>query len=312
MSMLFEASQRHVLLLPLAQFCDTATLVSLLKTRLGQDCSFDLWKAHLDTLRPAFLCDKSPPAGVVPSSNGNLPTAGCRRPSGSRILAEYLSWTYFPINGFRVRLFDSKGPDPLGRWICTVPGMMGTHLQGTSFDILMEFPETYPWSPPNCTLQNGYHPNIYPSGRICDEMLMLADALETPRPSYFWSCNITTRDILLHIEQFLVYGCLASPSYAEPYSFLTEITPQTPQQIPSEEKLNEYAARLRQCGTAWVSSENLPFGFKSIPVNERIICNSVDEFKTAMTAQPGRLDRALITPYACVFGTGRGRLICDH
>ena len=62
-------------------------------------------------------------------------------------------------------------------WEVVIPGKDGTLWEGARIPMTMQFTEDYPNKPPVCKfklLSNGkplFHPNVYPSGKICLSLL---------------------------------------------------------------------------------------------------------------------------------------------
>jgi ubiquitin-conjugating enzyme E2 I len=57
-------------------------------------------------------------------------------------------------------------------WTCGIPGKSGTPWEGGLYKIEMNFTEDYPSKPPQCKFKPViFHPNVYPSGRICLSIL---------------------------------------------------------------------------------------------------------------------------------------------
>eukprot|EP00461_Guttulinopsis_vulgaris_P001591 UN01591 len=66
------------------------------------------------------------------------------------------------------------------------------------YTLELKFDEDYPTTPPKCSFAKGfYHPNVYPSGKVC---LSILDEDKDWRPA------ITIKDVLLGISELLVYS----------------------------------------------------------------------------------------------------------
>ena len=95
--------------------------------------------------------------------------------------------------------------DNLFRWVGTINGPQDSPYEGLILKLQLEFPETYPYKPPNCqfkvnssTLCNApafmvpyfqsgcYHPNVDMAGRICLDVL-----------NDKWSASMDIRGLLL-------------------------------------------------------------------------------------------------------------------
>ena len=78
------------------------------------------------------------------------------------------------------------GTQDLLQWDCIIPGKAGTVWEGGRYPMSMNFSEDYPSKPPECRFAKDpqgkplFHPNIYPSGKIC---LSLLDAEKAWKPA---------------------------------------------------------------------------------------------------------------------------------
>lgn len=69
------------------------------------------------------------------------------------------------------------GTQDILNWEVVIPGKDGTLWEGARIPMTMQFSEDYPNKPPVCKfklLSNGkplFHPNVYPSGKICLSLL---------------------------------------------------------------------------------------------------------------------------------------------
>ena len=66
----------------------------------------------------------------------------------------------------------ADGTTNLLKWKCSIPGKAGTDFEGGFYPLSMEFSEDYPQTPPKCQFPKGFfHPNIYPSGTVCLDII---------------------------------------------------------------------------------------------------------------------------------------------
>lgn len=113
---------------------------------------------------------------------------------------------YAPVEG-------GLGQDPM-RWICKIPGKIGTDWYGGEYTLTMEFSEDYPAKPPKCKFDPVlFHPNIYPSGTVCLSIL---------NEDEDWKPSITIRQILLGIQDLLDNPNPQSPAQSDPYLLYTQ------------------------------------------------------------------------------------------
>jgi len=100
-----------------------------------------------------------------------------------------------------------------------VPGKAGTIWEAGRYPVHMTFSEEYPSKPPECKFglaSNNkplFHPNVYPSGRIC---LSLLDADKG------WKPALTIKQLLLGIQTLLNDPNPADPAQEEPYRIFTQ------------------------------------------------------------------------------------------
>ena len=94
-------------------------------------------------------------------------------------------------------------------WECGVPGKKGTDWEDGVYTVTMEFSDDYPSKPPKCKFQPPlFHPNVYPSGRIC---LSIINEDEGWRPA------ITIKQMLLGIQDLLDTPNPNSPAQTDAY-----------------------------------------------------------------------------------------------
>ena len=94
-------------------------------------------------------------------------------------------------------------------WEAGIPGKEGTDWQGGVYKVKMEFPEEYPSKPPKCKFEPPlFHPNVYPSGTICLDILN-EDAA--------WKPAITIKQALIAIQDLLTNPNPKSPAQREAY-----------------------------------------------------------------------------------------------
>ena len=88
---------------------------------------------------------------------------------GAKILQRELkSFIKNPYNEFSVNIKDGD----LYKWDICIFGPNDTPYEGGIFRAEMEFPKDYPNHPPTMKfIDDVYHPNIYPDGKVCISIL---------------------------------------------------------------------------------------------------------------------------------------------
>jgi len=89
----------------------------------------------------------------------------------------------------------------LFKWIGTINGGSGTVYEGLRYKLVLTFPPSYPYTPPNVTFDTMcFHPNVDQYGNICLDILKEK-----------WSALYDVRTILLSIQSLLAEPNVASP-----------------------------------------------------------------------------------------------------
>ena len=96
----------------------------------------------------------------------------------------------------------SPSDDNMFRWRATIEGPADTPWSGRVLELDLAFPQEYPFQPPSVrfvtTLQ---HPNVYPDGSICVDLLGSA-----------WASACDVRSILMTLQLLLAQPNPASPA----------------------------------------------------------------------------------------------------
>ncbi|KAK7086555.1 Ubiquitin-conjugating enzyme E2 C [Halocaridina rubra] len=83
--------------------------------------------------------------------------------------------------------------DNLFKWIGTLTGPVSTAYEGLTYRLSLEFPSSYPYSPPTVKFVSAcFHPNVDLHGNICLDILKEK-----------WSASYDVRSILLSIQSLL-------------------------------------------------------------------------------------------------------------
>ena len=93
--------------------------------------------------------------------------------AAGRLREERKAWRKDHPHGFFARASrNTDGSTNMMIWTCGIPGKSGTPWEGGLYKIEMVFTEDYPSKPPQCKFKPViFHPNVYPSGRICLSIL---------------------------------------------------------------------------------------------------------------------------------------------
>ena len=207
-----------------------------------------------------------------------------------RMHVEYLAWKLHPIPGFRVELVKPRhdiGTPSLYTWKVTVPGPQGSFLQNYEFDTLWEFPYGYPYNPPRivfdpsifhfCVLNNPQR-GIW---QVADAPrgFVWTDVLLERRFESAWHPGFRNRDLMLHLQDFLVNVCEEKPAHTEATTLWLERIPmqheadQVRLRMDDEARL-AYSTRLRDSGRAVIRDQTRPFGHRAV---QHVVCNPVDD-----------------------------------
>ena len=90
----------------------------------------------------------------------------------------------------------ADGTADMFSWSCLIPGKEGTDWASAFYPVKMIFTNEYPQKPPRVELPaNFYHPNIYPSGKVCLSILNGDQA---------WKPSITIKQILVGVQELLM------------------------------------------------------------------------------------------------------------
>lgn len=163
--------------------------------------------ARLTTLRPQlFALIASGPAPFYD------PDAPVRAAFGMEHLLEQevraLEGSWMAGCGFSLRRASSPGSGyhhngerVTSTWVCTIPGIDGTLMDGGLFTFDIGFTDTYPRNPPRIALRDGsaghsgmYHCNLYASGKVCSMVTV----------EKWWHCaSWSVVELLLHLLLFL-------------------------------------------------------------------------------------------------------------
>ena len=134
--------------------------------------------------------------------------------ASQRLALERKGWRKDHPHGFVARPMTAKdGSVQMSVWECKIPGKAGTVWEQGLYPVRLEFPDEYPSKPPKVSLPGGFfHPNVYPSGKVCLSILNEEKA---------WKPSITVKQILMGIQDLLDSPNPASPAQSEAYMLFT-------------------------------------------------------------------------------------------
>jgi ubiquitin-conjugating enzyme E2 I len=273
----FAEEHTEAIWLRVAAASDTRSLAMLIVAihSLGGDRNGrrnELWLAHLRALVPHVRKLASEREALL--NNPGRPrwrTSALEytriRLSVARLTLEYLICQLHPVPGFRVSLEDGD----LFTWRIVVPGMMHTFLHNAEFPLTATFTDEYPTTPPTIKfVYETYHPNVFPSGSVSSS---LWDS-DCGGAEFSWWPQLRMRDVILHIEQFLVRIDLTSPAQAEAYQFCMQHVERSGRQNMTTDGRLGYAVRLRDSGRPVLRPGGVAFGHAAIIDSKKRIHDS--------------------------------------
>ena len=108
----------------------------------------------------------------------------------------------------------SDGSINMMEWKCLIPGKENTEWAGAYYPVKISFTNEYPAKAPKVELPAAFfHPNIYPSGKVC--LSILDDAKG-------WKPSITIRQILVGVQELLTCPNEKDPANGEANSLFIQ------------------------------------------------------------------------------------------
>ena len=178
-------------------------------------------------------------------------------------------------------------------WKVTVPGPQGSFLQNYEYDTLWEFNYGYPFNPPKIVFNDIFHYNVISSPRAGNSSQLRMDVPRgTPwtdvltdrrHEDSLWNGDYRNRDIMLHLQDYLVNVCEEKPAHTESMSLLLRMDlrlllrmdpgedDQEGLRMDDETRL-AYATRLRDSGRAVIRDAAQPFGHRAV---QHVVCDPV-------------------------------------
>jgi len=146
-----------------------------------------------------------------------LPYPGMSGIAHGRLMEERKAWRKNKPFGFVAKpKLNPDGTTNFLEWECSIPGKKNSIWEGGQYALKMVFTTDYPTVPPKCSflLIDGkplFHPNVYPSGKIC------LSIINTKEEKGTWMPSITIHQILLGIQTLLDEVNNSDPAQAEAY-----------------------------------------------------------------------------------------------
>ena len=109
--------------------------------------------------------------------------------AASRLQKELMEFMMSGVEG--VSAFPDN--DNLFQWVGTIQGAANSAYEGLEFQLVLKFPQNYPFEPPVVTFTTPcFHPNVDGHGNICLDILKES-----------WSAIYTASQILLSLQSLL-------------------------------------------------------------------------------------------------------------
>lgn len=111
-------------------------------------------------------------------------------------------------------------------WDCKIPGKAGTKWEAGLYPVKLEFSNDYPSRPPKVSLPAGFfHPNVFPSGKICLSILNEDKA---------WKPSITVKQILVGVQDLLDNPNNSDPAQDQAFKMLKKSPAEYERRVRSE------------------------------------------------------------------------------
>lgn len=152
-------------------------------------------------------------------------------PAKRRLLKDLSSVTKYAEN----TIFAQPLEEDMLTWTAVIIGPPNTAYENGTFSLLLTFDEGYPSHPPEVTfISEMFHPNIYPNGDLCLDILKNR-----------WSPSYDVLGVLLSIQSLLNDPNIKSPANIEAAKMF-------------EEDIEEYNNRVKKTvELSWVDIEKL-------------------------------------------------------
>jgi|TARA_B100000405_G_C16412593_1_gene311002 ubiquitin-conjugating enzyme E2 I len=157
-----------------------------------------------------------------------------------RLQEERKTWRRDHPHGFVAKPQNlPDGSQNIMTWDCVIPGKANTIWEGGRIKLTMKFSEDYPSKPPEChfgLMPDGsrkplFHPNVYPSGKICLNIINPDPAQSAWRPA------ITIKQVLLGIQTLLDEPNAKDPAQSEAYEYYVNKRPEYDRRVKAQMQL---------------------------------------------------------------------------
>jgi ubiquitin-protein ligase len=96
-------------------------------------------------------------------------------------------------------------PESILKWHATIQGPEGSRWEGKEWKVDLEFTESYPMQAPKATfLEDVQHPNVFPNGKVCVNVL-----------NQIWTPVSSVVSILVSLQMLLACPNLNDPANRE-------------------------------------------------------------------------------------------------
>lgn len=157
-------------------------------------------------------------------------------PSKRRLLKDLNALQKFKNDG----IFAQPLEDDIMTWTAIIMGPEKTPFEGGTFSLVLTFDENYPQHPPEVSfISEIFHPNVYPNGDLCLDILKSR-----------WSPSFDVMSVLLSIQSLFHDPNTKSPANVEAAKLY-------------DENREEYEAKVKLCvKKSWTDIETMAKDFE--------------------------------------------------
>mmetsp|Transcript_32504 Transcript_32504/g.61095 ORF Transcript_32504/g.61095 Transcript_32504/m.61095 type:complete len:154 (+) Transcript_32504:164-625(+) len=131
-----------------------------------------------------------------------------------RLAQERKNWRRDKPFGMHARPQPKEdGSHDMLTWECIIPGKKDTTWDGAFLPLTLRFSEEYPEKPPTAHFPAGFfHPNVYPSGKVCLSIL---------NEEKGWRPSLSLKQILQGVQDLLDNPNNSDPAQEKAYHMLS-------------------------------------------------------------------------------------------